>query len=191
MSFYGPTRGVLPGPAFVERPHELPTSKNVEPRVCGADHDRGRSPSERQSGAFREMEKRALDEGKRNPRYRWLGALPYGKTRRLLADSHLVALTSRMEGSSNVLSEALISSVPVVASQIPGHIGTLGENYPGYFPLEDTQALTRQLLKAEAEPAFYRELKAHCARVSWLVHPQREQTSWGNFMESIASDQAP
>ena len=138
-----------------------------------------------------EMEKRALDEDKKNPRYRWLGALPYGKTRRLVADSHLVALTSRVEGSSNVLSEALISSVPVVASQIPGLIGTLGENYPGYFPLEDTQALTRQLRKAETEPAFYRELKAHCARLSWLVHPQREQNSWKKFLESISSNQSP
>jgi len=96
-----------------------------------------------------------------------------------------------VEGSSNVLSEALISSVPVVASQIPGLIGTLGENYPGYFPLEDTQALTRQLRKAETEPAFYRELKAHCARLSWLVHPQREQNSWKKFLESISSNQSP
>jgi putative glycosyltransferase (TIGR04348 family) len=137
------------------------------------------------------MEKRALDEDKENPRYRWLGALPYGKTRRLVADSHLVALTSRMEGSSNVLSEALISSVPVVASQIPGLMGTLGENYPGYFPLGDTQALAGQLRRAEAEPAFYRELKAHCARLSSLVDPQREQTSWEKFLESVSSNQSP
>ena len=138
-----------------------------------------------------EMEKRALDEDERNPRYRWLGALPYGKTRRLVADSHLVALTSRMEGSSNVLSEALISSVPVVASQIPGLMGTLGENYPGYFPFGDTRALAGQLQKAENDPAFYGQLKAHCARVSSLVHPQREQASWGKFLESISSNQTP
>ena len=138
-----------------------------------------------------EMEKRALDENQKNPRYRWLGALPYGKTRRLVADSHLVALTSRMEGSSNVLSEALISSVPVVASQIPGLMGTLGENYPGYFPFGDTRALAGHLKKAENDPAFYGQLKAHCARVSSLVHPQREQASWGKFLESISSNQTP
>jgi len=138
-----------------------------------------------------EMERKARDEDERNPRYRWMGALPYGKTRRLVADSHLVALTSRMEGSSNVLSEALISSVPVVASQIPGLMGTLGENYPGYFPLKDTQALARQLRKAEEDPAFYGELKAHCARLSSLVHPQREQASWEKFLESVSSNQSP
>ncbi len=142
--------------------------------------------------AFRpEMEKKARDEDQRNPRYRWLGALPYGKTRRLVADSHLVALTSRMEGSSNVLSEALISSVPVVASKIPGLVGTVGENYPGYFPFGDTRALARQLRRAEKDPAFYGELKAHCARLSSLVHPQREQTSWKTFLESISSNQSP
>jgi putative glycosyltransferase (TIGR04348 family) len=137
------------------------------------------------------MEKKARDEDERNPRYRWLGALPYAKTRRLVASSHLVALTSRMEGSSNVLSEALISSVPVVASQIPGLMGTLGEDYPGYFPLEDTQALARQLQKAEKDPAFYGELKSRCAQLSPLVNPQREQASWEKFLESVSSNQSP
>ena len=138
-----------------------------------------------------EMEKRALKEHRRNPRYRWMGALPYGKTRRLVASSHLVALTSRMEGSSNVLSEALISSVPVVASQIPGLMGTLGEDYPGYFPLGDTRALARQFQKAEVDQAFYRKLQSHCARLSWLVQPQREQASWEKLLEKISSVRSP
>ena len=85
------------------------------------------------------MENRARAEMERNPRYRWIGELPHWKARRALAQSRLLALTSRMEGSSNVLCEALASSVPVVASKIPGLIGTLGKNYPGYFPVGDTR----------------------------------------------------
>jgi glycosyltransferase involved in cell wall biosynthesis len=137
------------------------------------------------------MENKALEETQSNPRYRWMGALPYGKTRRLVAGSHLVALTSRMEGSSNVLSEALISSVPVVASQIPGLMGTLGEKYPGYFPLGDTRALARQLRKAEVDESFYQDLQSHCARLSSLVDPQREQESWGKLLEKISSENSP
>ncbi|MDA2938111.1 TIGR04348 family glycosyltransferase [Acidobacteria bacterium AH-259-A15] len=135
----------------------------------------------------REMEKRALHENRTNPRYRWLGSLPHGRTRRLVAGSHLVALTSRMEGSSNVLSEALISSVPVVASRIPGLVGTLGENYQGYFPVGDTKALARLLRRTEMDREFYQELKAHCTRVAPLVHPQRERASWQRLLEEIWS----
>ncbi|MDE0033925.1 MAG: glycosyltransferase, partial [Deltaproteobacteria bacterium] len=57
--------------------------------------------------------RRAEREAERNPRYRWLGDLPHWKTRQLLANSHLTSITSRMEGSSNVLCEALASGVPV------------------------------------------------------------------------------
>lgn len=62
----------------------------------------------------KEMEKLALYENTTNPRYKWLGTLSYHQTRRILANSHLLSITSRIEGSSNVLSEALASSVPVI-----------------------------------------------------------------------------
>ena len=61
--------------------------------------------------------RRAEREAERNPRYRWLGDLPHWKTRQLLANSHLTSITSRMEGSSNVLCEALASGVPVGSVQ--------------------------------------------------------------------------
>src|SRR5262249_34692193 len=77
------------------------------------------------------MERRAVRESQMNPRYHWLGGQPRWKAARHIASSHLVAITSRIEGSSNVLSESLACSVPVVASRIPGLIGTLGPDYPG------------------------------------------------------------
>jgi len=132
-----------------------------------------------------EMRKTALAESRRNGRYRWMNGLPYWRTRRLIASSHLVAITSRVEGSSNVLSEALVSSVPVVASRIPGLIGTLGTDYSGYFPPGDTQALKRLLLRAETEVEFYQKLKAECTRIASVVQPQREQRAWANLLKKI------
>src|SRR5581483_2410444 len=90
---------------------------------------------------------------------------PHDQTRRLVAGSHLLAITSLMEGSSNALCEALAqpSPTPVVASRIGGLVGTLGAGYPGYFPVEDTAALTRLLWRAESDPAFYAALEAGCA----------------------------
>lgn len=132
------------------------------------------------------MKRRALAERSRNPRYRWLGELPHWKTRRILASSHLLALTSRMEGSSNVLCEAIASSVPVVASKIPGLMGSLGKNYPGYFPVGETRELARLLRRAESDRDFYRELKAHCARLRPLVDPERERASWKHLLRELS-----
>jgi putative glycosyltransferase (TIGR04348 family) len=126
----------------------------------------------------RDIERRTRAEMARNPHYRWLGELPHWKTRRLLAGSHLLSLTSVMEGSANVLSEAIASSVPVVASKIPGLVGTLGNDYPGYFRVGDTDGLARLLKRVESDKSFYRTLKSRGARLKPLVDPRRERAAW-------------
>jgi putative glycosyltransferase (TIGR04348 family) len=133
----------------------------------------------------RELKRRAAVEMRRNPRYRWLGEFPYWKTRRLLAGSHLVSLTSKMEGSSNVLSEAIVSSVPVVAAKISGLVGTLGRSYAGYFPAGDTRALARLLHRAETDTAFYNGLKAACRRLRPLIDPARERAAWAALLREL------
>lgn len=134
----------------------------------------------------KEMERRLRAEATRNPRFQWLGELPHWRTRQILANSQLLSLTSRMEGSSNVLSEAIASSVPVVASKIPGLIGTLGENYPGYFPVGKTRALASLLRETESNREFYRRLKAHCARLMPLVDPKRERVAWKELLRELS-----
>lgn len=133
-----------------------------------------------------ELKRHMFAEVARNPRYRWLGELPHWETRRVLANSHLLALTSRMEGSSNVLSEAIASSVPVVASKIPGLIGTLGENYPGYFPVGDTRELAHLLQRVESDAEFYHRLKGYCAHLLPLVDPERERASWKQLLRELS-----
>jgi len=133
----------------------------------------------------REMQRRASRESARNERYTWLGPLPHGRTRRVMARCHLVSLTSRMEGSSNVLSEAIASSVPVVASKIPGLMGTLGNGYPGYFPVGNARALARLLARAEASRRFYLKLKRACARLAPLVEPASESRSLSRLLGEL------
>ncbi len=133
----------------------------------------------------KEMSKRLRAEAARNPRFQWLGELPHWKTRQILASCHLLSLTSRMEGSSNVLSEAIASSVPVIASKIPGLMGTLGKNYPGYFPVGDTRGLAHLLQKAESNREFYRRLKSYCARLAPLVDPKRERATWKELLREL------
>jgi len=125
-----------------------------------------------------EMTGHAKIEEKRNPRYKWLGERPRWQAFRCLRRSRLLVLTSKLEGGANVISEALAASVPVVSSFIPGSIGILGEDYPGYFPVGDAPALAALLHRAEMDREFYAELKARCRRLAPLVAPARELRSW-------------
>jgi glycosyltransferase involved in cell wall biosynthesis len=120
------------------------------------------------------MAARAQAEMAVNPRYRWLGELPRWRALRILARSHILVLSSRMEGGANVLSEALALGVPIITSRIAGSIGMLGDDYPGYLPVAKTAALVQVLDKVERAPGFYQELRAWCTRLTPLVYPCRE-----------------
>jgi glycosyltransferase involved in cell wall biosynthesis len=133
-----------------------------------------------------DMATRASAEMADNPRYRWLGELPRGQALRVLARSHLLVLSSYTEGGANVISEALALGVPIVASQIAGSIGILGEDYPGYYPVADTAALAQVLDKAERDPLFYQALQAWCTRLAPLIHPIREHQAWGKLLDEVA-----
>jgi glycosyltransferase involved in cell wall biosynthesis len=90
-----------------------------------------------------------------------------------------------MEGSSNSMCEALALGVPVIASHISGLIGTLGDDYPGYFPVEDTDALAAQLRRAEADRTFYEDLRRHCQEAARLLEPAREQQAWAELLMEL------
>ena len=122
----------------------------------------------------------------KNPRYRWLGEVPRWKARRLLSRSHLLAQTSIMEGGANTVSEALASGVPVIGSDIPGNIGMLGEDYPGYYPVGDEEALAQLLRRAETDDAFYETLKARCEARRYLVLPEQERAALGSLVKEAA-----
>jgi putative glycosyltransferase (TIGR04348 family) len=132
-----------------------------------------------------DMADRARAEMAENPRYRWLGELPRWRALRVLAHSHALVLSSVMEGGANVISEALVASVPVLASRIAGSVGLLGEDYPGYFPVADTLALTRLLERAETDRVFYNALAARCAQQAHLFHPDREREAWKQLLEEL------
>ena len=124
-------------------------------------------------------------EQRTNPRYQWLGPLSHEKAMGLLARSHLLVLTSQLEGGANVISEAIAISVPVISSLIPGSVGILGSDYPGYFPVGDSAALREQLLRAESEDGFYRDLQQWVARLHPLVSASRERETWAALLSEL------
>jgi putative glycosyltransferase (TIGR04348 family) len=137
-----------------------------------------------------ELAHEAEAEQRGNPRYRWLGDLPREQALRLLAGSHLLALTSVLEGGANAVSEAIAAGVPVLSSSIPGSVGILGTDYPGYFPAGDSGALCRLMQRAETDPAFFRELKERICGLKPLVDPRRERESWRTLLAEVNRSRA-
>ena len=127
----------------------------------------------------------ARAEAVSNPRYRWHGEIAHGRLRDVYRRSHLLALTSRMEGGANVISEAVMADLPVVASRIPGSVGLLGDDYPGYYPVEDTRALRDLLLRAEADAGFRASLSEHCRALRPLFSEQAEAKGWADLLAEL------
>ncbi|MPY77644.1 MAG: TIGR04348 family glycosyltransferase [Actinophytocola sp.] len=134
-----------------------------------------------------ELARLAREESTRNPRYRWLGEQPRAEALRLLARSKLLVLTSHDEGGANVVSEAIAAGVPVLSSDIPGSRGLLGDDYPGYFPVGDTEALAEALHAAETDRnGYYHRLRAECERRHDLVAPHKERAAWSGVLTALS-----
>ncbi|HEY2337210.1 MAG TPA: selenoneine biosynthesis selenosugar synthase SenB [Burkholderiales bacterium] len=111
----------------------------------------------------------------KDKRYRWLKGMPHGTALRWLASSHAMVISSRMEGGANVVCEAIRIGVPILASYVSGNIGLLGDDYPGYFRVDDEKQLAVLISKASTNKGFYRSLRQHIAKLRPMVAPQSEK----------------
>ena len=118
----------------------------------------------------------------RDRRYRWLGGRTHAQALGWIARSHLLVVSSVMEGGANVISEAARIGTPVLASRVSGNLGMLGARYPGYFPLFDERALARLLLKASRGKAFYGTLKKALRSRRHLFAPAAERAALGRVV---------
>jgi putative glycosyltransferase (TIGR04348 family) len=137
------------------------------------------------------MAARARKEMRVNQRYEWLGEQPRSRVRRILAQSCLCVLSSRMEGGANVLSEAVANSVPILASRIDGNVGILGADYPGYFAVGDTKQLAQLLTRAETCPEYLADLSARVTKLSPLFGPLREEQAWADLICELSGRDSP
>ena len=110
-------------------------------------------------------------------RYQWIGEVSHTDALRLLSQSRLMVISSLMEGGAHVVSEAIALGIPVIASDIPGNRGLLGEDYPAYYPKGDERALANLLYRSETMPTFYASLQKHIGLRKELIKPAREKQS--------------
>jgi putative glycosyltransferase (TIGR04348 family) len=132
-----------------------------------------------------EMKSLAKAYNKELKNYRWLDELSHSETLQQLSRSHLMVISSLMEGGAHVVTEAIAIGVPVIASDIPGNRGLLGDDYPGYYPVGDAKSLALMLQKTEFEPAFYKSLEAHIKKRVRYAQPSAEKRSIKSLTESL------
>ena len=128
----------------------------------------------------------------REPRYRWLGGLPHGRALAWLAKSHVLVVSSVMEGGANVIAEAARIGTAVLASRVSGNIGMLGARYPGYYPLGDEAALGRLIARAASDRVFLRQLHGALRARRHLFAPGAERRALAVVVdEALARRSSP
>lgn len=132
-----------------------------------------------------DAEATARREMAENPRYAWLGDRPRSEALGRLAGSRLLLVTSRLEGGSNAVSEAVAAGVPVLSTRVAGSMGVLGPDYPGFYPVGDVDALAGLWLRAEEDAGFLAALRAGVGRVRPLVEPRREREAWRALLAEL------
>jgi len=135
-----------------------------------------------------QMELTARDYSEKLERYQWIGEVSHADALKALSQSHLMVISSRMEGGAHVVSEAIALGIPVIASDIPGNRGLLGDGYPGYYPVGDEAALARLLYQSETTPDFYASLKKHIDIRKDLISPEREMRSIQGMLLKLMKD---
>lgn len=152
----------------------LPEDSNVEVTHVGG---------ELEDGMAEEARRRMED----NPRYEWVGERPRDETLRILSRSRLLVHSSLMEGGAHAISEAIACETPVLASEIPGNVGLLGQGYPGYFPVRSSEALADQLARAESVDTFYDQLQQGVTSKKEIVQPAHERRLLRELFDDVAS----
>jgi len=132
-----------------------------------------------------EWEEYATAEMKINTRYHWLGEVSHQDIRKAYASCHLMVLPSIMEGGANVISEATVAGLPIIASDIDGSIGLLGDDYAGYYPVKNEKALREVLLKAENDEHFMAKITRQCSVRAKLFTIDKERQALADLLGDL------
>jgi len=103
----------------------------------------------------------------------------------------VLVVPSRAEGGANVVSEAAVRDIPVLATRIPGNTGLLGRRHPGLFAAGDAPALARLLARCAREPRFLDALRHSMRALARACAPSEETKAWRRLLAELRGPRAP
>jgi len=117
--------------------------------------------------------------------FQWKGKTDHETLMQKLAGAQLLLNSSTQEGGANAVCEAISLGLPVVASDIPGNIGMLGDGYAGYFSSGNTQSLANLLQRCASDPDFYALIRGQVQERRKLFAYSEESLQWLTLMKKI------
>ena len=115
-------------------------------------------------------------------RFQWLGRVSYEKTLQWIQKSKVTINTSLIEGGANSVGESIVLGVPVLASKIEGNVGMLGEEYAGYFSVEDKQRLADLMQRVRTDESFLQTLRDQVSARSKKFSRDNEMKDWMSIL---------
>ena len=131
------------------------------------------------------MAREAKAAARRDPRYRWTGPTNHGLAREAIRRAHVLVHPSIMEGGANVIVEAITAGTAVLASRMPGNLGMLGLDYPGYFEVGDAEGLAARLVELCGNPDALAALETACRKRLPLLRPAGEAQAIRRLVDSL------
>jgi len=124
---------------------------------------------------------------RRERRYRWLGEISTARSRQIIANADALVLSSLLEGGANVISEAVVCSVPVLASRIPSSVALLGDDYSGYFEAGNAEELSHLIRRFVLNRSFRRNLTSAVQRLRPRFRPAAEREALRDLLREATS----
>jgi putative glycosyltransferase (TIGR04348 family) len=137
------------------------------------------------AGLDERLVQRARRESETNARWSWRGERSHAQILAILARANAFVQTSRAEGGSSAMSEAIVARLPILATRIPGAVGMLGRDHRGYFEVGDARGLARLLERCEHDARFRSELQRASARHARLFTKARELAAWRALLREL------
>jgi glycosyltransferase involved in cell wall biosynthesis len=125
------------------------------------------------------MQNQAADK-----RYRWIDGLDRSEALAWMASSLVTINSSFAEGGANAVLEAIQLGVPVLASDIAGNRGFLGDDYLGYFAADDQSALAGLMQRCLEDVQFVKNLKRQLEAKRDLFSAAGETVAWLELFDS-------
>ena len=124
------------------------------------------------------------------PHYRWLQGCSHRAALQHIQRAHLLVHTSRSEGGAIVITEAIRSGTPVLATRIDGNVGLLGADYGGLIEPDDDPALAARLLQCRSEQqtgqsGLLQDWLAQCQLRSPLFEPAADQSALLQWLDAL------